>query len=254
MLFFLFILPLIFLVLFLRNAKPVYLVSCMLLALLHFLFSFVNVYDYAFSPLAKDAVLFHKMALLASSGHDSINSLISLILVDAVPRFTHILSIFYQFDSSQFIGQTLSIVAYSLSTVVLYYFIKLLKVERYCLLILIVFTLIPMHFINRFGVMREAWQCLFFMLAIYGLARWALENGAFRYFIYSLIFSALAASLHQGILYGLVAIYMLLFIYVFFLYCGRKKAKLFGGFVVLCMLPLLAVFFQIILIRLKASS
>jgi len=151
--------------------------------------------------------------------------------------YTNTLGFFYHaFGTSFLLGDELSVLAFTLSCIVLVKLISLLELERFRIAIVLFFGLLPSSVIFRSVTLRESWQALFFLLSVYWAVRLRKRPGILI-FLFMLMSAYCMASLHGG-LKGF-AVYLIL-TSVYWGVIGRKKGAswawhvrfLFAGFLV----------------------
>jgi len=184
-----------------------------------------------------DAVTMHKIgvAMAASEWDYGLGS--GLIV------YAHSLGFLYRaFGASFFFGDELSVLAFTLSCVVLVKLVDLLDMRPFRVGIILIFGLLPSAVIFMSVTLRESWQALFFLLSVY----WAIRLrkrpsvliGSF------LLMSAFCLSLLHNYLSRYVICFILISIYWGIL--GRKKGVrwarhvrfLFAGLLVACLIIL----------------
>jgi hypothetical protein len=168
---------------------------------LHNAVSIYNVYGSTIYGAGLDAITFQEVARdLAIDNHPLWFAEFNSVEVGG-SVYTRFLASFYRlFGVSLLLGQTLSVIAYTLSCIVLIYLAGILRF-RYKHSLLILYGIPLPAIIYCSVIMREAWQVLFFMLVVYltlrlriapsmtravfmllaGLALGFLHNGLFAY-------------------------------------------------------------------------
>jgi len=151
--------------------------------------------------------------------------------------YTNTLGFFYRaFGTSVLLGDELSVLAFTLSCIVLVRLVSLLDLERFRIAIVLFFGLLPSSVIFSSVTLRESWQALFFLLSVYWAVRLRKRPGILI-FLFMLMSACCMASLHGG-LKGF-AVYLIL-TSVCWGVIGRKKGAsrawcvrfLFAGFLV----------------------
>lgn len=153
-----------------------------------------------------DAVTFHMVARdLATDKHPLWFIEFNTLEIGA-NAYAHFLALSYRiFGVSLLLGQELSIVAYTLSAIILIYTVSFLRL-RYKRPILIVYGLSAPAIIYCSITMREAWQVLFFILILYLTLRLRTSPSFFKAFCIPLAGLALGL-LHNGLfVYALVLV------------------------------------------------
>jgi len=119
----------------------------------------------------------------------------------ANPRvtYTNLLGFFYRaFGASNFLGDELSVLAFTLSCIVLVRLVSLLDLGRFRVGIILLFGLLPSAVIFRSVTLREAWQALFFLLSVYWAIRLWKRPGILK-FSFMLMSTYCMAMLHNGL-------------------------------------------------------
>ncbi len=126
--------------------------------------------------------------------------------------YTTMLALAYSLGGpSHFFGEQLSVLAYSLSCVVLVRMLDLLKIERHQLACVLLFGLHPAAAIFTSITLRESWQILFFMQSAYCLLRFRIKASPVS-LLWGLLGAAFMGCLHNGlIVYSLFMIPLALF-------------------------------------------
>ncbi len=160
----------------------------------HHLIAVANAFLGTVTGADADAVVFHQRALEIAAGAN-----LDDVLGGGTVLYTHSLAFFYRlFGSSLFLGEELSVLAFTLSCVILVRLCDLTGAARFRAGALLLFGLSLSGLIFLSITLRESWQVLFVFLSAY----WALRvrsrmsgtNLAF------LLFSALGLGLlHEGL-------------------------------------------------------
>lgn len=162
---------------------------------------------------APDAAMFHNTASYIAiqggagfaPGADFYRSMLSLAYSAAGP--------------SLFLGQETSVFAYALTCVVLSKLMDLLKIERHQVPIVLVFGLLPALVLYGSLTLRESWQILFFMSAVYFLIRFRLKAEPWSLFL------GVAAALAMGFLHnGLLAYALCMLPFILFSRVGGRAS------------------------------
>jgi len=141
------------------------------------------------------------------------------------PRVTYInsLGFFYRaFSPSFFLGDELSVLAFTLSCIVLVRLVSLLDLERFRIGIILFFGLLPSCVIFRSVTLRESWQAMFFLLSVYWAIRLCKRPGILI-FSFLLMSAFCMALLHSG-LKG-YAVYLILFVIYWGIFDRKKGAS-----------------------------
>lgn len=182
---------------------------------LHQAVAFTNAFWFTTLGADADAATFHRIGMeLTQSGSFSFNI--------GSQFYENLLGVVYWlFGPSHFLGEQLSILAFSLSCVVLIKILRQLGL-LYCQVpVLLVFGGLPTMVLLGSITMRESYQVLFFMLAVYFGIKMHLKGGINHNFIF-LILSALVMGLFHK---GLIA-YMLFLIFLFMAFSLKPTSHL----------------------------
>jgi hypothetical protein len=155
--------------------------------------------------------------------------------------YTNTLGFFYHaFGTSFLLGDELSVLAFTLSCIVLVKLISLLELERFRIAIVLFFGLLPSSVIFRSVTLRESWQALFFLLSVYWAVRLRKRPGILI-FLLMLMSAFCMALLHSG-LKGF-AVYLLLASVYWVIFKRKKDARLpwpvkfsFAGLLIACVI------------------
>lgn len=108
--------------------------------------------------------------------------------------------VYWIFGPSHLLGQELSILAFSVSCIILMKIIRLLGLSRYGVFMLLAFGALPTMVLLGSVTLRESYQVLFFMLAVYSGMKMHMEGGINIYLV-SLVMSSLIMGLfHNGLI------------------------------------------------------
>ncbi len=133
---------------------------------LYHVVAFLNVYLGGVLGTEGDARTFHFYAVDASSEPEI------GFLTNTRVAYTNTLGFFYRaFGTSFLLGNELSVLAFTLSCIVLVRLVSLLDLERFRIAIVLFFGLLPSSVIFRSVTLRESWQALFFLLSVYWAVR-----------------------------------------------------------------------------------
>jgi hypothetical protein len=137
-----------------------------------------------------------------------------------VITYTHSLGFLYRaFGASLIFGKGLSVLAFTLSCIVLVRLVSLLDLGRFRIGIILLFGLLPSAVIFRSVTLRESWQALFFLLLVYWAIRLQKRPGILI-FSFMLMSAFCMAPLHPGL--KLYAMYLIV-ISIFWGIFGRKN-------------------------------
>jgi hypothetical protein len=197
-----FVLPLVFRR-FLRDGKSLAVVW--LLIFLHQVVSITNVYFFTTLGADADANRMHIYATEMAGGNYS-------RMLHGGSSYEIILAAAYWLcGSSKFLGQELTILAFILSC---FYFLRLVDLfdfTRFSPLLLILFGGFPTAVLFGSVTLREAWEVLFFMLALYYGVSFQISSRYSQIFL-STLFAALLGTLHNGLVPFVPFLIFLLFI------------------------------------------
>jgi hypothetical protein len=180
---------------------------------LHHAVVFLNVY-------IPDADTFHKHATLLAA---SFEPEWTVGVGSGFGTYKSFLGFFYHvFGASRFFGAELSVLAFTLSCVVLVKLVDFLDLRRFRVGIVLFFGLLPSAVIYRSVILRESWQALFFLLFVYWAIR--LWKRPSILIISLLIMSAFClALLHHAL--ALYAIYMIIVSIYWGISCRKKNVR-----------------------------
>jgi hypothetical protein len=184
---------------------------------LHQAVAFTNVFWFVTISLSPDAISFHENAItLAQSGSFTF----SFSCGDC--NFENMLGFAYWiFGPSLMLGQQLAILAFSISCVALVKIHCQLELTRHKVYILLAFGALPTMFMIGSSPMRESYQIMFFMWAVYFGLKMHIKGGVNRY-LFFMIMSALGmAVLHHALL-----VYALFLVVLFLLWTPRPISRL----------------------------
>lgn len=117
--------------------------------------------------------------------------------------------VYRTFGPSHLMGQELSILAFAFSCVVFLKLMRLLDCRRYSWAVLLFFGGLPTMVLLGSVTLRESYQILFFMLAVYLAVKFHAERRARRFF--AMVLAALAMGLfHKGLM--LYALFMIVIV------------------------------------------
>ena len=129
--------------------------------------------------------------------------------------------IYWIFGPSLILGQQLSILAFSISCVVLIQLLNQLELSRYKIPVLIAFGALPtMVFIGSL-TMREPYIIMFFLLAVYFGLKMHITGGINRYLLFMIISVACMGGFHQALCF-----YGLFLVVLFLLWSSRPVSRL----------------------------
>jgi len=158
-------------------------------------------------------------------------------------NYTHFLGFFYRaFSASLFFGKELSVLAFTLSCVVLVKLVDLLDLRHFRVGIVLFFGLLPSAVIFRSVTLRESWQALFFLLTVYWAIRLRKRSGI-RNVLFLLMSAFCMALLHHGL--AKYAIYLIVISLYWGIYSHKMSVRrlryvrlLFAGLLIACVIIL----------------
>lgn len=185
---------------------------CFVLAM-HHVVALINTYLFTFKGADADANRFNRIAVeWAASG--------KLSVTGGAEFYQQLLGIFYRiFSPSHLFGEELSIIAFLFSCLVLIKLIHLINLKKYQVGLLLMFGLLPTNLVLCSVTLRESYQILFFMLAVYWGFRFHLKptKGAMIFCVFSAI---LMGCFHRALI-----IYMLFLLPVLFLWFPQQVSS-----------------------------
>ena len=206
---------------------------------LHHAVAYLNAYAGGVIGTEGDARTFHFLGVEAAASSEPVMGFWDNPQV----TYTHSLGFLYRaFGAAFLLGDELSVLAFTLSCVVLVKLVDLLDLRRFRVWIVLFFGLLPSAVIFRSVTLRESWQALFFLLSVYWVMRLWKRPGI-------LIFSfMLMSAFCMGLLHSGLKVYAI-FLILTSIYWGivsRKKGVLntqfvrflFAGLAVACIFML----------------
>jgi hypothetical protein len=135
----------------------------------HHAVAFLNAYVGIIIGAGQDAVRFHETGVRLAALPEPTWV---FVIGNGVITYTHSLGLLYSaFGASLFLGGELSVLAFTLSCIVLVRLVSLLDLGRFRIGIILLFGLLPSAVIFRSVTLRESWQALFFLLSVYWAVR-----------------------------------------------------------------------------------
>jgi len=185
---------------------------CFVLAM-HHVIALINTYFFVIRGADADANRFHHLAVKwAASG--------KLLITGGAEFYQQLLGIFYRiFSPSHLFGEELSIIAFLFSCLVLIKLIHLINLKKYQVGLLLMFGLLPTNLVLCSVTLRESYQILFFMLAVYWGLRFHLEST--KEAMIFCIFSALI----MGFFHRALNLYMLFLLPILFLWVPKQVSS-----------------------------
>jgi hypothetical protein len=175
---------------------------------LHQAVAFINKFMFVTPGAESDAVRFHKMAeVIARSENFSFT-----IISGGLEVFCNLLGFLYWLAyPSILLGSQMSILAFAISCIILIKILGLMELSRYRVSVLLAFGSLPSMVLLGSIPLRESFQLLFFMLAVYFGIKMHLKENVKLYGLF-MVASAFAMGLfHQALMkYSVVFIALFL--------------------------------------------
>ena len=130
-------------------------------------------------------------------------------------------AVYWIFSPSLILGQQLSILAFSISCVVLVKILYQLELSRYKVSILLAFGALPTMVFFGSITLRESYQLVFFMLAVYFGLKMHITRGINSYFLFMIMSAVLMGVFHQAL-----SLYAFFLIILFLLWTHRPVSRL----------------------------
>ena len=220
------------------DTKLVY--AIWLCIVLHHAVAFLNTYVVTVAGASMDARGFHEIGVNLSVLPEPVWA---FSIINGLVTYTHSLGLIYRACGvSLFLGEELSVLAFTLSCVVLVKLVDLLDLRRFRVVIILLFGLLPSAVIFRSVTLRESWQALFFLLSVYWALRLQKRLGILR--VLFLLISVYCLSLmHASLSKYAICLILTSFCWMIF---GRKKdvrrkwhvSFLFDGLLIACAIVL----------------
>ena len=180
---------------------------------MHRVIALTNTHLFTIKGADADAQRFHHLAVeWAMDGKWSI-----MVGTEFYQQF---LGIFYRiFSPSHLFGEELSIIAFLFSCLVLIKLVHLINLKKYQVGLLLMFGLLPTNLVLCSVTLRESYQILFFMLAVYWGLRFHLKptKGAMVFCVFSAII--------MGCLHRALILYMSFLLPLLFLWFPKKISR-----------------------------
>lgn len=185
---------------------------CIVLAM-HHVIALANTYLFVIHGADVDAVSFQRLAVeWAANG--------KLSVTVGAEFYQQLLGIFYRiFNPSHLFGEELSIIAFLFSCLVLIKLINLINLKKYQVGLLLIFGLLPTTLVLCSVTLRESYQILFFMLAVYWGLRFHLEP------IKGAMIFCVSSALIMGLFHKALILYMLFLLPVLFLWFPKQVSS-----------------------------
>jgi len=180
---------------------------------MHHVIALTNTYFFTIKSADADALKFHRLGVeWAASG--------KLLITGGAEFYQQLLGIFYRiFSPSHLFGEELSIIAFLFSCLVLIKLVDLINLKKYQVGLLLMFGLLPTNLVLCSVTLRESYQILFFMLAVYWGLRFHLEptKGAMIFCVFSAII--------MGCFHRALILYILFLLPVLFLWFPKQVSS-----------------------------
>jgi hypothetical protein len=187
--------------------------SSFFILVIHNIRALTNTYLFIIHGADADALRFHRLGVeWAASG--------KLLITGGAEFYQQLLGIFYRiFSPSHLFGEELSIIAFLFSCLVLIKLVHLINLKKYQVGLLLMFGLLPTNLVLCSVTLRESYQILFFILAVYWGLRFHLEptKGAMIFCVFS--------ALIMGLFHKALILYMLFLLPVLFLWFPKKISR-----------------------------
>ena len=184
---------------------------------LHQAVAFTNSFLFATISASSDALGMHLAATkIAMSGH------FIFLLTNGPSLYRNLLGVFYWiFGPSLILAEQLSILAFSISCVVLVKILGQLELSHYKVPILLAFGALPTMVLLGSLTLREPFQLVFFMLTVYFGLKMHIRGDINRYFFFMIMSSVCMGAFHQAL-----SIYAFLLVILFLLWTYRPVSCL----------------------------
>ena len=184
---------------------------CFVVAM-HHVIALTNTYLFTIHSADADALRFQRLGVeWAASG--------KLLITGGAEFYQQLLGIFYRiFSPSHLFGEELSIIAFLFSCLVLIKLIHLINFKKYQVGLLLMFGLLPTNLVLCSVTLRESYQILFFILAVYWGLRFHLKptKGAMIFCVFSAII--------MGCFHKALILYILFLLPVLFLWFPKQAS------------------------------
>jgi len=206
----------------------------------HHAVAFLNAYVGIIIGAGQDAGRFHETGVRLAALPEPTWV---FVIGNGVITYTHSLGLLYSaFGASLFLGGELSVLAFTLSCIVLVRLVSLLDLGRFRIGIILLFGLLPSAVIFRSVTLRESWQALFFLLSVYWAIR-LLKRSGILISSFMLMSVFCMAILHSG--FDAYAMYFILVSVYWWIYGCQKGVRwerqvrfLFAGLLIACVIML----------------
>ena len=233
-----------------RNNNRLMLAYLFVIAL-HQAVAFTNVYLFGTPGATGDALHFHEEGGKLAESAD-------FFFTTGARLYYNMLGVVYWlFGTSKILGAQFSILAFAISCIVLIKILRLLELSHYRVPILLVFGALPAMVFFGSVTLRESYQILYFMLAVYFGLLMSMKKGVNVYFLLMLVAVLLMGLLHLGLI--VYAVFMVVLFMVWTPYPSSnllsiKIRKLMIGFAMLATLAAVILLANAEIIHLGALS
>jgi len=182
---------------------------------LHQAVAFTNAFWFTTIGASADAVSFHRMAMeVAQLGH--------VVFNDGASFYYNMLGVVYWiFGPSLMLAQQLTILAFSISCVVLVKILCQLELSRHKVSIFLAFGALPSMVFLGSVPLRESYQILFYMLVVYFGLKMHVTGGVNKYLIFMII-----SALGMGLFHHALLVYAVFLIVLFLLWTHWPVSRL----------------------------
>jgi len=202
-----------------RNSTQLMLTYWFML-LLYQVVAFTNAFLFRTLRADHDALTFHNWGVQIAQSDNFIWVRNGTFIGDIF--YQNILGVIYSiFGPSLILGQQFSILAFSISCVVLIQLLSQLELSRYKIPILMVFGALPSMVLMGALTMREPYEIMFFLLAVYFGLKMHMTGGINRYLLFMII-----SVTCMGIFHPALCFYALFFVVLFLLWSPRPVSRL----------------------------
>lgn len=197
-----------------RNSAQLMLAYWFVIAL-HQAVAFTNAFLFTTMSGANDARGFHQKAIAIAQSENFTFSMGGAL-------YRNMLGVVYWiFGPSLILGQQLSILAFSISCVVLVKILCQLELSRYKVSILLAFGALPTMVFLGSITLRESYQILFFILVVYFGLKMHITRGVNSYPLFMIMSAVVMGVFHQAL-----SVYAFFLIMLFLLWTYRPASRL----------------------------
>ncbi len=206
----------------LRNGGRIILAYWFVIAL-HQVVAFMNNFYFEVVGIPGDAESFHYRGVLRALSGNIVYSPGHLF-------YESMLGVIYRlFGPSKLLGEQFSILAFAISCIVLIKILRLLELSSYRASVLLVFGSLPSMVIFSSVTLRESYEILFFMFAVYFGIKMYVERGVSKYYVFMIVSVLLMGLFHYALMVYAVFLVVLFMVWTPFPSSGWqiiKKRKL----------------------------